>query len=210
MNDAATVISKATGCTVAKAQKAVRELIARGWTPPDADRSPGGSGSTPVPGPTATLPGLSIVNGHEVLVAHTDGACKGNPGPGGWAVVFSQGDKAIAEFSGSDPNTTNNRMELTAVREAILQAPKNVKLEIVTDSKLVIGWLSQGFKRNEPSIATLCAEIDKLRAGRGFAADGRTGGISFTYVRGHQGDKFNERADKLANEAIVALRARSS
>lgn len=146
----------------------------------------------------------------KFLVAHTDGACKGNPGPGGWAVVFSQADKAIAEFSGSNPNTTNNRMELTAVREAIRQAPKNVKLEIVTDSKLVIGWLSQGFKRNEPSIAVLCGEIDTLRAGRGFALDDPTGGISFTYVRGHQGDKFNERADKLANEAIAALRRRGS
>ena len=209
MNDAATVISKATGCTLARAQEAVGELIARGWTPPNADRSPGGGG-TPVPGPTATLPGLSTVNGHEVLVAHTDGACKGNPGPGGWAVVFSQADKAIAEFSGSDPNTTNNRMELTAVREAILQAPNNVKLEIVTDSKLVIGWLFQGFKRNEPSIAALCAEIDTLRAGRGFAVNDPAGGVSFTYVRGHQGDKFNERADKLANKAIAALLGRCS
>jgi ribonuclease HI len=83
-------------------------------------------------------------------------------------------------------------------------------LEIVTDSKLVIGWLSQGFKRNEPSIAALCAEIDTLRAGRGFALDDPTGGVAFTYVRGHQGDKFNERADKLANEAIAVLRARGS
>jgi ribonuclease HI len=210
MNDAATVISKVTGCTFARAQEAVGELIARGWTPPNADRSPGRSGSTAVPGPTATLPGLSTVNGGEVLIAHTDGACKGNPGPGGWAVVFSQGDKAIAEFSGSNPNTTNNRMELTAVKEAIRDAPKHVKLEIVTDSELVIGWLSRGFKRNEPAIAALCAEIDALRAGRGFALDNRAGGVSFTYVRGHQGDKFNERADKLANEAIAALRALGS
>jgi ribonuclease HI len=208
MNDAATVISKVTGCTLAKAQEAVSELIARGWTPPDTERSRVDRGE--VSGSTALPPGLSSVNTDKVLVAHTDGACKGNPGPGGWAVVFSQGNKAIAEFSGSDPNTTNNRMELTAVREAIRQAPANVKLEIVTDSELVIGWLSRGFKCKEPAIAALCAEIDTLRAGRGLAlaADDPASGVSFTYVRGHQGDKFNERADKLANEAIAALRAR--
>jgi ribonuclease HI len=56
----------------------------------------------------------------------------------------------------------------------------------------------------------LSAEIDTLRAGRGFAVDDPAGGVSFAYVRGHQGDKFNERADKLANEAIAALRARGS
>ena len=113
MKDAATVISKATGCTLSKAKNAVSELIARGWIPPDADRLPVGRDELAVP--TTALPGLSAVNADETLVAHTDGACKGNPGPGGWAVVFSQGDKAIAEFSGSDPKTTNNRMELTAV-----------------------------------------------------------------------------------------------
>ncbi len=206
MNDAATVISKATGCTLAKAQEAVGELIARGWIPPDADRSRDGSGAVP----TAMLPGLSNVNADEVLVAHTDGACSGNPGPGGWAVVFSQNGDVLAEFSGGEANTTNNRMELTAVREAIRHAPPGIRLDIITDSKNVIGWLSQNWKRNDPTIAALCAEIDTLCAGRGFAADDPAGGVSFTYVRGHQGDKFNERADELANEAIAALRALGS
>ena len=201
MKDATTtiIISKVTGCTFSEAQNVVGELIARGWTPPDADRLHRDGVVPPVP--TATLPGLSAINIDDILVAHTDGACSGNPGPGGWAVVFSQGDKAIAEYSGSEFDTTNNRMELTAVREAISHAPPGVRLDIVTDSKNVIGWLSQGWKRNDPTIAALCAEIDTLRAGRGFDVNATDGGVQFSHVLGHQGDKFNERADLLATQA---------
>ena len=148
MNDAATIISKATGCTLAQAQNAVGQLIARGWNPPDAKSPPPEGNAYPVP--TATLPGFSTINASDILVAHTDGACKGNPGPGGWAVVFSQGDKALVEYSGREANTTNNRMELTAVLEAIKHAPHTIRLDIVTDSKNVIGWLSQGWKRKSP------------------------------------------------------------
>jgi ribonuclease HI len=199
MNDAATIISTATGCTLAEAQNAIDELITRGWTPPDADRLPPDGAASPVA--TATLPGLSAINTADVLVAHTDGAVSGNPGPGGWAVVFSQGDKAIAEYSGSEANTKNNRMELTAVREAIRRAPRGVRLDIVTDSRNVIGWLSQGWKRNDPTIAALSREIDTLRDGRAFDVGNPEGGIQYCHVLGHQGDKFNERADHLAKSA---------
>jgi ribonuclease HI len=199
MNDDATIISKATGCTLAEAQNAMDELIARGWIPPDADRLPRDDAASPVA--TATLPGLSATNTADILVAHTDGAVSGNPGPGGWAVVFSQGDKAIAEYSGSEANTKNNRMELTAVREAIRHAPHGVRLDIVTDSKNVIGWLSQGWKRNDPTIAALSREIDTLRDGRAFDVGNPEGGIRYCHVLGHQGDKFNERADHLAKAA---------
>jgi ribonuclease HI len=200
MNDAATIISTATGCTLAEAQNAVGELMARGWTPPDADNLfPGGIASSV---PSAPLAGLLAVNTADVLVAHTDGACSGNPGPGGWSVVFSQNDKAVAEYSGYEANTKNNRMELTAVREAIRQAPRSVRLDIVTDSKNVIGWLSQGWKRNDPTIAALSREIDTLRDGRVSAVGDPDGGIRYSHVLGHQGDKFNERADYLATQAI--------
>jgi hypothetical protein len=116
MNDAATIISNATGCTLAKAQRAVVDLLARGWTPPDADRSTDGSDAAPIPAPT--LPGFSAVNANDVLLAHTDGGCSPNPGPGGWAVVFSRGGEAIAEYSGSEANSTNNRMELLTSRQS--------------------------------------------------------------------------------------------
>jgi hypothetical protein len=180
MNDAAKIISTATGCTLAEAQNAVGELMARGWTPPDASSSPRNGDASPVP--AAPLPGLSAINTTGVLVAHTDGACSGNPGPGGWSAVLSQNAKAVAEYSGHEANTTNNRMELTAVREAIRHAPRSVRLDIVTDSKNVIGWLSQGWKRKEPAVAALCAEIDTLRGGRAFDVGEPDGGIRYCAI----------------------------
>jgi ribonuclease HI len=133
------------------------------------------------------------------LVAHTDEACSGNPGPGGWAVVFSQGGKVVAEFSGpSVGDSTNNRMELTAVLEALRRAPPGTDLEIATDSGNVIGWLSGCWKRKDEGIANLCAEIDPLLEGRR---------VSFRKVPGHQGDPLNELVDKLAVEALKTKRA---
>ncbi len=88
-----------------------------------------------------------------------------------------------AKYSGGEAKTTNNRMELIAVCDAIRHAPPGVRLDIVTDSKNVIGWLSQGGKRNDPMIAALSAEIDTLRAGRGCALDGPAGGVSVTYAK---------------------------
>jgi ribonuclease HI len=96
-------------------------------------------------------------------------------------------------------------MELAAVLEAIRRAPKGSHLEILTDSNLVIGWLSKGWKRNDPTIRTLCAEIDLLMAQRG-----PEGAVSFRYVRGHRGDARNERADRLATEAIEKVRRKAA
>jgi ribonuclease HI len=127
------------------------------------------------------------------LVANTDGACSGNPGPGGWAVVFSQGGTVLDELRGGALATTNNRMELTAVREALRQAPADVAVEVVTDSQNVIGWLSKGWKRNDPEIVAICREIDPLLAARK---------VTFRWVKGHNGDPLNERVDRLAVAAI--------
>jgi ribonuclease HI len=71
-------------------------------------------------------------------------------------------------------------------------------VDIVTDSKNVIGWLTGTFKRRDPTIAALCVEIDALRDGRAFAVGEPDGGIRYCHVLGHQGDEFNERADHLA------------
>ena len=137
----------------------------------------------------------------DILTAHTDGACSGNPGPGGWAVVFSNAGAIIAEHSGHAERSTNNRMEVTAVREAVRLVPPGVRLEIATDSLNVIGWLSQGWKRNEPTNAALCREIDAL-----IVAHKETGGkITFRHVRGHRGDVLNERADLLATDAAKGV-----
>jgi ribonuclease HI len=142
-----------------------------------------------------------ILSSASPLIAHTDGGCSGNPGPGGWAVVFSQEGKIVGQHSGHEPATTNNRMELTAIREAIRLAPAQGRLQIVTDSQLAIGWLCQNWKRKEPANAAICAEIDKLRASRASGTNGQGGAVSFDYIKGHNGDPMNELADRLASGA---------
>jgi ribonuclease HI len=99
--------------------------------------------------------------------------------------------------SGAD--TTNSAMEQAAVREAIRRAPLGAALEILTDSKNVVGWLAEGWKRNNAIVAAMCREIDELRAERATAGGGR---VTFRHVRGHNSNALNERADELANRAI--------
>ena len=173
-----------TGCTAAQAEAALAELVELGWmSPPE------------LPKAIPALPGVAVPSAGGVLTAHTDGACSGNPGPGGWAVLFSQGGVVLSEHSGGVDNATNNRTELTAIREAMSRAPSDVELEIVTDSANAIGWLSRGWKRNEPAIAALCRDIETLAAKR-------SGKITYRHVRGHRGDPLNERTDKLATGVI--------
>lgn len=142
----------------------------------------------------------------------TDGACSGNPGPGGWGCILrhpSSGKEK--EFSGGEARTTNNRMELQAVIEGLKQLSRRSKVEIITDSTYVakgcMEWLP-GWKRNEwrrkdgrqwVPIANEehWKELDQLLAKHA---------ISFTVVRGHSGHAENERCDQLAVAAAAALR----
>ena len=143
------------------------------------------------------------------LEIFTDGACKGNPGPGGWGAVIRYG-KHEKEISGGDPDTTNNRMELSAAIEAlkILTEPCHVKLH--TDSKYVLdgitkwvhGWQRNGWKN--ASIQTVRNAdlwhdlIDAVARHH----------IEWIWVKGHNGHPENERADRLASDAaeVAALR----
>jgi ribonuclease HI len=135
----------------------------------------------------------------------TDGACRGNPGPGGWGVVFRYGETE-KEIFGGEAATTNNRMELTAVIRALeaLKQPSRVKL--YTDSQYVQkgiqewihSWKRNGWKTSDKKPVKnkeLWVELDELR---------RSHDIEWHWVKGHAGHPENERADALANRGIPA------
>ncbi|HVB13858.1 MAG TPA: ribonuclease H [Candidatus Dormibacteraeota bacterium] len=131
----------------------------------------------------------------EWVDAYSDGACSGNPGPGGWAFLI-QWQEGVEEGSGGDPSTTNNRMELVGAREALAAFARRRKatqgLRLHVDSLNVIGWLSKGWKRN--ANPELYPPIDRLLREL-------SGVVEFVHVRGHQDSVGNNRVDRLAVEA---------
>jgi ribonuclease HI len=145
----------------------------------------------------------------------TDGACKGNPGPGGWGCILRHPASATEkEFSGGDPNTTNNQMELQAVIEGLQQLTRRTKVDIVTDSKYVAdgcrtwvaGWKRNGWrrKRGNTYLPVKNVELWKLLDSLVQKHD-----VQFTVVKGHTGHAENERCDELAVAAAEEMRHRS-
>ncbi len=139
---------------------------------------------------------------------YTDGACRGNPGPGGWAALLSYGERE-KELSGAEPLTTNNRMELTAVIRALEALKRPSELRIFTDSEYVRrgitewikSWKTRGWKtadRKPVKNQDLWERLDALAAAHK---------IEWRWVKGHAGIPGNERVDRLANEAIDAMQA---
>jgi ribonuclease HI len=142
----------------------------------------------------------------ETVEIYTDGACRGNPGPGGWgAILRARGQEK--EISGAESQTTNNRMELQAAISALQALKRPVDVRLYTDSQYlrngVLSWLSQwklrGWRtadkrpvKNQDLWQALEAEVAKHR-------------IEWHWVKGHSGHPENERADALANAAIDAL-----
>jgi ribonuclease HI len=150
----------------------------------------------------------------EVLV-WTDGACSGNPGPGGWAAIVVSADGTV-ELSGGEPHTTNNRMEYTAALEGLRALPPGSHACIVTDSRLMLdsmtkwikGWKRRGWKtaggdpiKNQDLVRALEAEIERHAV------------VRWHWVKGHEvGDEhahkaLNDRADQLAVAAARAAAA---
>jgi len=138
------------------------------------------------------------------LIVHTDGACRGNPGPGGWGVRIQHGTD-ITELAGAEGETTNNRMEMMAAIEALkATASHDGAVVLITDStyvkKGITEWMTNWKRRNWKTAGgkpvknrELWEELDALATNRL---------IDWQWVKGHSGDEGNERADTLANEAI--------
>ena len=131
---------------------------------------------------------------------YTDGACSGNPGPGGWGAVLVYGGKE-KELSGGEPDTTNNRMELTAVITALSALREPCKVTLTTDSKYVCdgitlgwakGWRARGWKKSDKSPALNPDLWGKLLD----LCDLHE--VSFNWIKGHAGHEYNERCDQLA------------
>lgn len=117
---------------------------------------------------------------------YTDGACSGNPGPGGWASIIINGDY-IHKISGSDKSTTNNRMEIIAVIEGLKMVSEASKVEVITDSAYVVNTMTKGWKRNKNQ--DLWGELDTLVSKRD---------VKFTWVKGHASNQYNNECDKMA------------
>jgi len=122
------------------------------------------------------------------IVIHTDGACKGNPGPGGWGAVIEQNGGQV-KLSGSEPQTTNNRMEMTAVIKGLEAIDASANVLISSDSTYVINTMTKGWKRKANQ--DLWDQLDRLTGSRN---------VSWRWVRGHNGDRGNELADALATK----------
>jgi ribonuclease HI len=149
------------------------------------------------------------------IVAFTDGACSGNPGPGGWGAVLQarDGDRVTREreLSGGAPDTTNNRMELMAAIAVLEALTRSTKVRVVTDSTYlrdgITGWI-HGWKRNgwRTSAKRPVKNADLWQ--RLDAASARHD-VTWDWVKGHAGHPENERADVLARAGMEPYRARS-
>jgi len=142
------------------------------------------------------------------IVIYTDGACKGNPGPGGWGAWLRAGEHE-RELFGGEALTTNNRMELTAVIEALATLERRSEVVVYTDSEYVKngittwihGWKARGWRTADKKPVKnieLWQRLDALRESHS---------VQWRWVRGHAGDPGNERADQLANRGVESLRA---
>lgn len=142
----------------------------------------------------------------ETVVIFTDGACRGNPGPGGWGVILSYKGK-VKELYGGEFETTNNRMELTAAIQGLEALKKNCKVEINTDSKYVLQgiteWMSNWKKRGWRTAANKPVKNEDLWRRLDAALGGHE--VKWKWVKGHSGDAGNDRADELANLGIDFL-----
>lgn len=144
----------------------------------------------------------------QIVEVYTDGACRGNPGPGGWGVLLRYGDHE-KELYGAEANTTNNRMELMAAIQALENLNRECRVILTTDSEYVrkgiTEWLSNWKKRGWKTAAKQPVKNQDLWQRLDSAAAQHN--VEWHWVRGHTGHPENERADQLANKGIDELLA---
>lgn len=148
--------------------------------------------------------------GSRAITIYTDGACKGNPGPGGWGALLQYGDRQRM-LKGGELATTNNRMELTAAIEALNALKQSCEVVLFTDSVYVMqgltqwmpNWKRRGWKTadNKP--------VKNQDLWQALDAAAQRHKIDWRWVKGHNGDPGNEEADRLANEGVVMALAAS-
>lgn len=145
----------------------------------------------------------------ETVIIHTDGACSGNPGPGGWGAVLEY-NGTVKELKGGMAQTTNNQMELTAAIEALNALKRPCAVEIHTDSQYVKngiqGWL-HGWKRNGWKTAAK-KPVKNVELWQALDAATKRHTVTWHWVKGHAGHDLNERADRLANEGMAPFKGR--
>jgi ribonuclease HI len=137
------------------------------------------------------------------VVIHSDGACRGNPGPGGWGTVLESEGK-VKELKGYKARTTNNEMELTGAIEGLRALKRPAKVTIYTDSSYVVKGMKEwifGWKRNGWVTSTK-QPVKNRDLWQALDAAARAHRVEWRWVKGHAGNAGNERADRLANEAI--------
>jgi ribonuclease HI len=151
------------------------------------------------------------------VVLFTDGACSGNPGPGGWAAILKHpASGKVKKLSGGEPNTTNNRMELTGAIEGFraIDSSKPRRVHLVSDSEYVIlgltqwikGWMANGWRRGKKANSPPVKNDDLWRTLHELVQKHQ---VTYEHVRGHSGHPENEECDRLAVAAIEAVRSGS-
>jgi ribonuclease HI len=143
----------------------------------------------------------------ETVRIYTDGACKGNPGPGGWGALLRIGEHE-KELFGGEPETTNNRMELAAVINALASLKRSCEVEIYTDSQYVRNgiteWLAQWRRRGWKTADG--KSVKNLDLWQDLEREAARHKIRWHWVKGHSGHDGNERADALANRGVATLK----